>query len=104
MTTCCGALFVHLLCNLEGIDLTPGDLTVFIADAHLYKTHLEKVKINLERSPYPFPKLLVNQSSQGENRNDKINNKKKDILEFKFEDIELVGYKSYPNIKAEMAI
>lgn len=102
--TCCGALFVHLLCNLEGIDLTPGDLTVFIADAHLYKTHLEKVKINLERSPYPFPKLLVNQSSQGENRNDKINNKKKDILEFKFEDIELVGYKSYPNIKAEMAI
>uniref|UniRef100_A0A6C0F024 DHFR domain-containing protein n=1 Tax=viral metagenome TaxID=1070528 RepID=A0A6C0F024_9ZZZZ len=94
--TCCGALFVHLLCNLEGIDLTPGDLTVFIADAHLYKTHLEKVKINLERSPYPFPKLLVNQSSQGV--------KKNDILDFKFEDIELVGYKSYPNIKAEMAI
>ena len=88
----CGALFVHLLCNTEGIDLTPGELTVFIADAHLYKTHAEQVKMNLERKPYPFPKLLINCE------------KKKDITEFKFEDIDLIGYKAYPNIKAEMAI
>ena len=94
--SCCGALLVHLLCNLEGIDLTPGDLTVFIADAHLYKTHLEQVKINLERKPYPFPKLIVKSNPEGE--------KKKDIMDFKFEDIELLGYKAHPNIKAEMAI
>ena len=93
--SCCGALFVHLLCNLEGIDLTPGELTVFIADAHLYKTHLEQVKINLERKPYPFPKLIVKGDLKG---------KKKDIMDFKFEDIELLGYKAHPNIKAEMAI
>ena len=88
----CGALFVYLLCNTEGIDLSPGDLTVFIADAHLYKSHIEQVKINLEREPFPFPKLLI----KGE--------KKKDITEFKFEDIELIGYKAHPNIKAEMAV
>jgi len=87
----CGALFVYLLCNTEGIDLTPGELTVFIADAHLYKSHIEQVKINLERNPYPFPKLI-------------IKNKKRDITEFTFEDIELLGYKAHPNIKAEMAI
>jgi thymidylate synthase len=90
--SCCGALLVHLLCNTEGIDLSPGELTVFIADAHLYKFHLEKVKMNLERKPFPFPKLLI----KGE--------KKKDITEFKFEDIELLGYKAHPNIKAEMAV
>jgi len=95
--TCTGALFVHLLCNLEGIDLTPGELTVFIADAHLYKSHIEQVKVNLERKPYPYPKLLVN-CGNGKKE------KKKDILEFKFEDLELLGYKAYPNIKAEMAI
>ena len=39
----CGALLVHLLCNMEGIDLTPGELTVFIADAHLYKSHMNKL-------------------------------------------------------------
>ena len=88
----CGAIFVHLLCNLEGIDLTPGELTVFIADAHLYKTHQEQVKLNLERSPLPFPKLLI----KGE--------KKKSINEFTFEDLDLIGYKAYPNIKAEMAV
>jgi thymidylate synthase len=87
----CGALFVHLLCNTEGIDLNPGELTVFIADAHLYKFHLDKVKINLKRNPYPFPKLIVK-------------NKKKEITDFTFEDIELLGYKAHPNIKAEMAI
>ena len=91
----CGALFVHLLCNMEGIDLTPGELTVFIADAHLYKSHIEQVKLNLERQPLPFPKLLI-KLINGE--------KKKNILEFKFEDLDLIGYKSYPNIKAEMAI
>ena len=90
--SCCGALLVHLLCNTEGIYLSPGELTVFIADAHLYKFHLEKVKMNLERKPFPFPKLLI----KGE--------KKKDITEFKFEDIELLGYKAHPNIKAEMAV
>jgi dihydrofolate reductase/thymidylate synthase len=88
----CGALFVYLLCNTEGIDLSPGELTVFIADAHLYKSHIEQVKINLEREPFPFPKLLI----KGE--------KKKNITEFKFEDIELIGYKAHPNIKAEMAV
>lgn len=91
----CGALFVHLLCNMEGIDLTPGELTVFIADAHLYKSHIEQVKLNLERQPLPFPKLLI-KLMNGE--------KKNNILDFKFEDLDLIGYKSYPNIKAEMAI
>lgn len=91
----CGALLVHLLCNMEGIDLTPGELTVFIADAHIYKSHIEQVKLNLERTPLPFPKLLI-KLINGE--------KKKNILDFKFEDLDLIGYKSYPNIKAEMAI
>ena len=91
--TCTGALFVHLLCNLDGINLTPGSLTVFIADAHIYKSHIEQVKQNLERTPYAYPKLLI-----------LTQQKKKNILDFKFEDLELLGYKSYPNIKADMAI
>lgn len=100
--TCTGALFVHLLCNLEGIDLTPGELTVFIADAHIYKSHIEQVQENLSRTPYPYPKLLVcggNCDGNGD-----IGKKKKDILEFKFEDLELLGYKAHPNIKAVMAV
>lgn len=90
--TCTGALFVHLLCNLNDINLSPGDLTVFIADAHIYKNHIDQVKINLSRNPYPYPKLLFKC------------NKQDSILNFKFDDLLLLGYKSHPSIKADMAI
>ena len=92
--TCTGALLVHMICNLEGVELTPGELTVFIADAHIYKSHIEQVKKNLARRPYPYPKLLVNGNEQ----------KKKNIMDFVWEDFELVGYKCHPGIKAEMAV
>jgi dihydrofolate reductase/thymidylate synthase len=89
---CTGAILTHLLCNLEGIDLTPGELTVVTGDTHLYLTHMEQVEQNLERLPRPAPKLII----KGE--------KRKDITDFKFEDLRLVGYNPYPNIKAPMAV
>lgn len=96
--TCTGALLVHMICALEGVDLKPGELTVFIADAHIYKSHIEQVQENLRREPYPFPKLLVCGSSN------KPENKKKYIEDFQWEDIELLGYHCHPSIKAEMAV
>jgi dihydrofolate reductase/thymidylate synthase len=109
--TCTGALLVHLICNLEGIDLTAGELTVFMADAHIYKSHMEQVRENLSRSPYPFPKLLVKLDDKleegaisNEQGKQKKKQKKKDIMDFRWEDIELLGYKSHPSIKAEMAV
>lgn len=89
--TCTGALFVHLLCNVEGINLTPGDLTVVVGDTHLYKTHLDQVRENLKREPYPFPMLRVKR-------------KTKDITNFEFEDLELLGYRAHPRISADMAV
>lgn len=86
-----GALFVHLICNLEDIDLIPGTLTVVTGDTHLYKFHIEQAKENIRRKPRPFPKLLVK-------------NKKKNIEDFTYEDIELIGYKPYSSIKASMAV
>ncbi len=92
---CTGGIFVHLLCNLEGIDLTPGTLTVVCGDAHIYKNHVDAVNEQLKREPYPYPKLI-------------IKNKKEKITDFNFkEDLELIGYKSHPNdkkMKVEMAV
>jgi len=96
--TCTGALLVHMICALDGIDLTPGELTVFIADAHIYKSHLEQVRENLRREPYPFPKLLVCGGSKEPGK------KKQHIEDFQWEDIELLGYRCHPSIKAEMAV
>ena len=89
---CTGALFVHLLCNLEDIDLSPGELTVVTGDTHIYLSHIECVRENLQNKPKPFPKLVVNK-------------KCKNIEEFEFKDIKLVGY--YPSktlLKPEMAV
>ena len=90
--TCTGALFVHLLCNINGIDLTPGDLIVCTGDTHIYKTHLDCVEENLKYKPKPFPKLIVKK---------KLDN----IEEFNYEDLELLGYNPTKNkTKAPMAV
>lgn len=87
---CTGALLVHLICNLEDIDLTPGNLTVMSGDTHLYINHLEQVRENLDRKARPFPKLVV----EG----------KKNIENYEYEDVKLLGYNPYPNIPAAMAV
>lgn len=89
--TCTGAFLVHMICNLEGIDLTPGNLTVVTGDTHIYNTHLQQVKENLRRVPRPFPKLLVKE-------------KKNNINDFEYSDMKIIGYNPYPNIPAEMAV
>ena len=89
--TCSGAFFVNMLCNLEGIDLTPGELTVVTGDTHLYLNHLEGVRENLDRQPRPQPIV-------------KIKEKKASICDFKWEDLEIIGYLPRKNIKVEMAV
>jgi dihydrofolate reductase/thymidylate synthase len=89
---CTGALLVHLLCRLEGIELTPGKLIVVTGDTHIYKTHLEQVNMNLLRQPFLPCQVFV----KGDRR--------KNLTDFRFEDIWLVGYKSHPNIPAPMAV
>jgi len=89
---CTGALFVHLLCNLEDINLKPGSVTMVCGDAHIYKNHIEQAKIMINRQSYPYGRLLVI-------------NKKKSIEDFNYEDIKLIGYKSHLNdIKGSMAV
>ena len=66
-----GAILVHLICSLEGIDLTPGNLTHNFGDVHIYDDHIEAVKKYIKKEPLPYPKL-------------KIKNKKKKITDFEF--------------------
>ena len=88
---CTGAFFVHMLCNLNGIDLTPGELTIVTGDTHIYENHMEAITECLTREPRPFPKLIVKR---------KVDN----ISDFTFEDMELIGYHPYPNISVDMVV
>ncbi len=89
--TCTGAFFVHMICNLDGISLSPGRIVVITGDTHLYLNHLEGVEENINRIPRPQPIL-------------KIREKKKNIEEFEWSDMELIGYFPQKNIKADMAV
>lgn len=83
------ALLVHMVaqvCNLE-----VGEFIHTLGDAHIYSNHLDQVKLQLSRECRALPKL-------------KLNPDIKNIFDFKFEDIEIVGYDPHPAIKGEVAI
>jgi thymidylate synthase len=52
-----GAALLHLVGRLTGY--TPRWFTYFIGDAHIYENHLEMVREQLTRAPYPAPRLVI---------------------------------------------
>ncbi|HCY41166.1 MAG TPA: thymidylate synthase [Prolixibacteraceae bacterium] len=83
------ALLTLMMAQVCG--LQPGDFIHTLGDAHIYLNHLEQVKLQLSREPYPLPQM-------------KINPEVKDIFDFKFEDFELTGYQSHPHIAGKVAV
>ena len=79
-------MMVAQVCGLE-----PGDFVHTFGDAHLYSNHLQQVKEQLSREPYPLPQMRMNPAV-------------KDLFEFSFEDFELLNYQAHPAIKAPIAI
>jgi thymidylate synthase len=83
------SLLTHILAQV--CDLEVGDFVHTFGDAHIYLNHLDAVKEQLAREPYPLPTLKMNTSI-------------KDINGFTMEDFELVNYKHHAPIKAPMAV
>lgn len=70
-------------------DLTPGIFTHTIGDAHIYLNHVEGIKEQLSRKPFPLPQLKI---------------AKKPFWEITYEDFELVNYEHHPFIKFPIAV
>ncbi len=83
------SLFTMMLAQV--CDLGLGDFVHTLGDAHIYTNHIDQVKEQITRKPYPLPTM-------------KINPDVKSIFDFKYEDFELVDYEAHPHIKGPVAI
>jgi dihydrofolate reductase/thymidylate synthase len=90
------ALMTHLIAWVCG--LKARKLIMTLGDAHIYEQHLEGVREQLNREPFPFPKLKINKILE----EDTVDKRIQFLEELKFEDIEVVGYQSHPAIKFKM--
>ena len=73
------------------LDLEAGDFIISLGDVHIYLNHLEQVKTQLSRAPFPLPVM-------------KINPERKDLFGFVYEDFGLQNYQCHAPIKAPIAV
>jgi thymidylate synthase len=83
------ALLTHMIAQVTGC--VPGDFVHTFGDAHLYLNHMVQARLQLSRSPKPLPTL-------------KLNPAVKNLLDFRYEDIEIEGYGPDAAIKAPIAV
>jgi thymidylate synthase len=83
------ALLTAMVAQVCG--LKPGDFVHTLGDAHLYLNHLEQAELQLTREPYAPPQL-------------RLNPERRQLEDFSFDDIEIIGYQSHPAIKAPIAV
>lgn len=82
----CGcATLMYIICSMTG--KKPGKLIINMANCHIYKSHIDAVKTQLNRVPKPFPFMELEKSEK-----------------IKFEDFKLTEYNPHKAIKAPMAV
>lgn len=83
------SLLTHMIA--QQCDLQPGDFVWTGGDCHIYLNHLEQVKLQLTRTPYPLPQLHIKR-------------KPPTLFDYSYDDFEVVNYQSHPHIKGEVAV
>lgn len=82
------ALLTELVAKVTG--LTPGELTLFLGNTHLYLNHLEQAKEQLLREPKPLPKIEIGNITDIDNIDSK--------------EIRLIGYNPHSKISAPISV
>ena len=85
-------MLLTLICHQ--VKMKPRYLAASFGDAHIYVNHLEQVREQLSREPYPLPTVKILNAD----------NPDWTIWDWKYTDFKLENYQSHPAIKAPIAI
>ena len=83
------SLLTMMVAQVTGLE--PGEFVLTLGDAHLYLNHLDQADTQLEREPYPLPRMVLNPDVES-------------ISDFTYDDFTLVGYAHHPVIRAPIAV
>jgi len=83
------ALLTEIIAKIT--KLKPGELTMALADTHLYLNHIKQAKEQIKRTPRPLPKLFLSP-------------KLKDIDHIESDWIEIKNYNPHDIIKAPISV
>jgi thymidylate synthase len=81
------SFLTHLLAKHCG--LQAHEFVYFMGNSHIYEDHVEPMKEQIKRNPYPFPTVSIKQVR------DNIN-------DYQVDDFEIIGYQSHEAIKVAM--
>lgn len=85
------ALLTHMIAQVTGLHV--GEFIHTIGDAHIYNNHIDQVNEQLQRDTETYDLCTL-----------KLDPTITDIDKFTMESIEILNYKSYDAIKADMAV
>jgi thymidylate synthase len=83
------ALLTHMIA--QQCDLEVGDFIWTGGDCHIYLNHLDQVKLQLSRKPFPLPGLVIKRKPES-------------IFDYGFDDFEITNYQAHPHISAPVAV
>jgi thymidylate synthase len=83
------ALLTHMLAQQCNLDV--GDFIWTGGDCHIYDNHVEQVKEQLSREPYPYPVLSIRRRPAS-------------IFDYEYDDFAFTDYRHHPAIKAPVAV
>lgn len=83
------SLLTHMIA--QQCELEVGEFIWTGGDVHLYLNHLEQANQQLQRDPYPLPKLKIKRVPDS-------------IYDYQYDDFELIDYQSHPHISAPISI